>query len=225
MRYHGKITTWKDDQGFGFISPNDGGPQLFVHIKSFSNQTRRPAESEIVTYDVSLNGKGQPRAENVAFVGERVLPWSISKSGMVSLSITALFFALVTAATLSGKLPLAILVLYLGASAVAYLAYSLDKSAAQADRWRTKESTLHLFGLVGGWPGALLAQRILRHKSKKQSFQVTFWATVLLNCSALGWLFTPSGSEALRALWGLTNVPTTYIDHRGPNGSFRGGRS
>jgi uncharacterized membrane protein YsdA (DUF1294 family) len=59
-----------------------------------------------------------------------------------------------------------------------------------------------MFGLIGGWPGALLAQRMLRHKSKKHSFQVTFWATVLANCSALAWLFSPSGTNALNTVLG-----------------------
>jgi uncharacterized membrane protein YsdA (DUF1294 family) len=70
---------------------------------------------------------------------------------------------------------------------VAFCAYALDKSAARTGRWRTPEGTLHIFGLAGGWPGALVAQKVLRHKSQKQSFQLVFWATVLLNCSALGW--------------------------------------
>jgi uncharacterized membrane protein YsdA (DUF1294 family) len=90
----------------------------------------------------------------------------------------------------------------LGASAAAFLVYALDKSAARNDRWRTQESTLHMFGLIGGWPGALAAQGLLRHKSKKQSFQVVFWATVVANCGALGWLFSPSGSSALRSILG-----------------------
>jgi uncharacterized membrane protein YsdA (DUF1294 family) len=61
---------------------------------------------------------------------------------------------------------------------------------------------LHLFALVGGWPGALAAQRLLRHKARKLSFQVLFWATVLLDCGALGWLFSPAGSAALRHILG-----------------------
>lgn len=41
MRYQGKITDWKDDKGFGFVTPNGGGPRVFVHIKSFSSRQRR----------------------------------------------------------------------------------------------------------------------------------------------------------------------------------------
>ncbi len=203
MRYQGKITTWRDDQGFGFISPNGHGSKVFVHINSFSNRTHRPAGGEIVTYEVSLNEKGLSRAENVAFVGDRVQSKNANQRERVSPYIAAFFLAFVAFFAFVGKLPLSVLGLYLAASAVAYLAYWLDKSAAQDNRWRTPESTLHLFGLVGGWPGALFAQRILRHKSRKQSFQVVFWTTVLLNCSALGWLFSSHGSQVLRTFSGM----------------------
>lgn len=66
-------------------------------------------------------------------------------------------------------------------SLVAFLAYALDKSAATQKRWRTSEGTLLLIGLACGWPGALLAQQFLRHKSAKPSFVAAFWLTALLN--------------------------------------------
>lgn len=72
-------------------------------------------------------------------------------------------------------------------SAATYLAYAADKSAARNGRRRTPERTLHLLALAGGWPGALLAQRVHRHKTKKTSFLTMFWLTVALNCAALGW--------------------------------------
>jgi uncharacterized membrane protein YsdA (DUF1294 family) len=96
------------------------------------------------------------------------------------------FIILVAALVFAGRLPFAILASYLGASAVAFVAYGLDKSAARAGRRRTKETTLHLFALVGGWPGALFAQRVFRHKSSKAAFQRLFWVTVALNCLGLG---------------------------------------
>jgi uncharacterized membrane protein YsdA (DUF1294 family)/cold shock CspA family protein len=202
MRYQGRITTWKDDQGFGFITTNSDGEQVFVHIKSFSNRQRRPVGGEIVTYQLTTDAKGRARAENVALVGGRS-PVAVSSAlGTVSLTLATLFLIFVAASVFAGKLPLAILGLYLGASAVAFLAYAFDKSAARRHQWRTRESTLHIFGLIGGWPGALVAQRLLRHKSKKWSFQVLFWVTVVLNCGVLGWLFSPPGSAALRSILG-----------------------
>lgn len=202
MRYQGRITNWKDDQGFGFITPNDGGKKLFAHIKSFSNRQRRPAGNEIVTYELKTDAKGRAQAENVLFVGERTAEASLPWHGAVSLTLTTLFLVFVATSVYRGKLPFAILALYLGASALTFLAYALDKSAARNDRWRTKESRLHIFGLIGGWPGALVAQKLLRHKSKKQSFRVVFWVTVLANCGALGWLLSSSGSSVLRLIFG-----------------------
>lgn len=203
MRYQGKITSWKDNQGFGFITPNGGGEQVFVHIKAFSNRQRRPVGNEIVTYELSTDQKSRARAENVEFVGDRrISPSSGRQSVSLALAAAALFLVFVSGSALAGKLPFAVLGFYLGTSVVAFLAYALDKSAAKNDRWRTKESTLHLFGLIGGWPGSLVAQKLLRHKSKKQSFQIVFWATVIFNCAALGWLFSPTGSNTLRSILG-----------------------
>ena len=77
--------------------------------------------------------------------------------------------------------------IYAAASLVAFGAYALDKSAARRAARRTPESTLLLLGLAGGWPGALVAQRLLHHKTRKTGFQVVFWLTVALNCGALWW--------------------------------------
>lgn len=79
----------------------------------------------------------------------------------------------------------AVLWAYLALSALAFLAYAVDKSAAIAGRWRTTEKTLHWLSLAGGWPGALLAQQLLRHKTSKPGFVAVFWGTVLLNVLAL----------------------------------------
>lgn len=70
---------------------------------------------------------------------------------------------------------------YLLASLVTFCAYAWDKQAARQGTWRIPEKTLHMLDLACGWPGGLLAQRVLRHKTRKVSFQVAFWVTVLLN--------------------------------------------
>lgn len=91
------------------------------------------------------------------------------------------------------SLPLVILYIYAALSIVTFIVYAYDKSAAKAGRWRVSESNLHLLALAGGWPGAMLAQQLLRHKTIKRPFRVTFWVTVFLNCVALAWLFTDAG--------------------------------
>lgn len=202
MRYRGRITTWKDDKGFGFITPNGGGEQVFVHVSAFSNRQRRPEGSELVTYELMVDGMGRSQAKTVAFVGERPTPSSPPARSNLPPVFAVCFLFFVAAAVFAGRLPIAVLALYLVASVVAFFAYAFDKSAALRNQWRTQERTLHLFALLGGWPGALAAQRLLRHKSAKASFQATFWVTVVLNCVALGWLFSPSGARMLHSLLG-----------------------
>jgi uncharacterized membrane protein YsdA (DUF1294 family)/cold shock CspA family protein len=202
MRYQGRITTWTDDKGFGFITPNGGGEKVFVHISSFSNRQRRPKGNELVTYELKIDGKGRAQANTVAFVGETPTPSAPPGRSNIPPLFAVCFLAFVVGAVIAGRLPVVVLALYLVASLVAFFAYAFDKSAALRNQWRTQESTLHLFALLGGWPGALAAQRLLRHKSAKASFQATFWVTVVLNCGALGWLFSPSGARMLQSVLG-----------------------
>jgi hypothetical protein len=61
---------------------------------------------------------------------------------------------------------------------------------------------------MGGWPGALVAQETLRHKSKKASFRIVFWATVLINCAGLAWLHTADGRDTLDRLLASEQIST-----------------
>lgn len=97
----------------------------------------------------------------------------------------------------------ALLWFYLAASAVVFVVYAVDKHAAIKGRWRIRERTLHLVALLGGWPGALIAQRLLHHKTRKQSFQRLFAVTVLVNCAAMGWLVLAPQAETLRSFLGF----------------------
>jgi uncharacterized membrane protein YsdA (DUF1294 family) len=88
----------------------------------------------------------------------------------------------------------------IGLSVLAFAVYAWDKSAARSGAWRTEENTLHTLALLGGWPGALIAQQVLRHKSRKASFRLAFWVTVAVNCAALAWLFTAEGAAFVQGL-------------------------
>lgn len=187
MRHKGRITTWEDDRGFGFITPIGGGDRVFVHIKSFVNRHRRPLDDDIVTYNLHCDSQGRPQAANVARIGDRRVG-ARSGFGNGALMLAAAFIAFVAVAVVAGVLPIIVLGLYVIGSLVTYFVYAWDKSAAKGDRWRTQESTLHLLGLLGGWPGALVAQHTLRHKSRKRSFQLVFWVTVIVHCGALLWM-------------------------------------
>jgi uncharacterized membrane protein YsdA (DUF1294 family) len=108
---------------------------------------------------------------------------------LFALGVAILFLAVVCGLAARGTLPPGVAALYLAASLVAAIVYGIDKSSARSGAWRTPETSLHLLALMGGWPGALAAQRIFRHKSRKPSFQFMFWVTVVLNCGVLVWFW------------------------------------
>ncbi|MDQ8037433.1 MAG: cold shock and DUF1294 domain-containing protein [Pedobacter sp.] len=195
MRKTGRISSWKSDKGFGFIAPATGGKELFVHIKALGG-SRAPAISSEVSYEEAFDAQGRTRAERVVMVGGGLTP----RPALKALGLASVFLATLTGLTVFGLIPLSLLYLYLGMSVLTFLAYSWDKSAAQRGAWRTKENTLHLFSLLGGWPGALYAQQLLRHKSSKQSFRIAYWLTVLLNIAGLAYLLSSHGRWLLHLI-------------------------
>jgi len=103
--------------------------------------------------------------------------------------LSILFFAvLYLLATSFFHIPALVALVYGVLSISCFVAYAIDKSAAKGGRWRTSERTLLLLGLLCGWPGAVLAQQWLRHKSAKRSFQAMFRATVALNVAGFAYL-------------------------------------
>lgn len=200
MRINGKITTWNDDKGFGFITPSVGGKQVFVHIKSFDNRNQRPDLNDSVTYTVSTDGNGRPCAINVNLKGQRLVGRRKNSNDLLFFIMPVLFLLIVGVFVLLDNIPPIVLAFYIACSLLAFTIYLGDKLAAQKGGWRTPESTLHLVSLVGGWPGALVAQRIFRHKSNKQSFLNIFWVTVFFNCGVFIWMLTPQGSIVLGTL-------------------------
>lgn len=211
MREEGRITNWKDDKGFGFITPAGGGERVFVHIKAFVDRNKRPTVDQVVTYELDFDSQKRPRASKVAFAHQRVTAPAMVGSGtrkasappdapLIPTILALAFFALLIGLTVARKLHVVVPVIYLLMSILTFLAYGNDKSRAEQNRRRTPEVTLHNMALFGGWPGGWIAQRIFRHKSKKTEFQVTFWLTVIGNCAILYFLTTPTFREFLAGI-------------------------
>jgi uncharacterized membrane protein YsdA (DUF1294 family) len=166
-------------------------------VRAFGNRARRPELNDVVTYTLSRDKQGRPRAVNATLAGASRPSRTERRSSAWVILVAVVFLSAVGTAVLVVNLTPVIFLIYLAASLVTFIAYAVDKSAARKGRWRTKEGTLHLLALIGGWPGALVAQSVLRHKSRKQPFRVIFWLTVVLNCAALAWLSTPGGRAAI----------------------------
>ena len=65
MRLEGKLTKWNDDRGFGFVTPTQGGPEVFVHISAFPRDGRRPSLGERLTFELEIDSGGKKRARNL----------------------------------------------------------------------------------------------------------------------------------------------------------------
>lgn len=113
-----------------------------------------------------------------------------TQHGLAVLTI-AVFLAICAVVNLYWPLPIWVAGLFLVASAVCFVAYAIDKSAAVAGRRRIPERTLLLLGLACGWPGAIVAQQALRHKTQKPSFRSVFRGSVVVNTAVFVVLSSP----------------------------------
>ena len=213
MTRTGHIARWNAERGFGFIATPTGEQNIFFHVRDFRGG--QPAEGLAVRFEqIEVGGKG-PRAMAVQPLGRAAAPspdrtahprrpmgraptnyprpTARGLDGQPLLFGIALlaWLGLLAAISLRGAWPWDLSVALgglLALNVVTFFSYAMDKTAAEQGRWRTPESTLHALALAGGWPAAWLAQRALRHKSRKRAFLAVYVLTVLLHLGALGLL-------------------------------------
>jgi len=206
MELRGTLKSWNDEKGFGFIVPQAGGSQVFVHVSAMRGE-RRPRPGDTVLYTMSSEPSERPRAGHARFPGLsldepaiRQKPRDTARPAThhsasparttgrpLHLPLKLTLFALLCLLPAGGVAPLAWqgsfwpAAAYLLLSVLAFLLYGIDKRRALSGGRRTPENTLHLIELLGGWPGALIAQQAFRHKTRKLSYQLLFWLIVLLH--------------------------------------------
>lgn len=162
-----------------------------MHARQFRQGSRRPVDGDLVSYALGNNASGRPQALDIRFAGQRCeqrAPLANRGSRIPRATLGVIALATIAVLIATHRMPWIVAPVYLVMSIFAYLAYSLDKSRAQDGGRRTPEKTLHLFDLLCGWPGGLIAQEHLRHKTRKSSFQAVFVVTAMLNVMAVGWL-------------------------------------
>lgn len=189
----GHLVLWNNDKGFGFVRPESGEKDYFVHISAFrKGMSRRPEVGDVIVYSEDRKSPEQRRIvraevegmpyEQPASAVERAEPAWIKHAVTVVVSVPFLLSMFVLWRT-RNPLPFGS---YTFLSVLAILIYGLDKKQALRERWRIPEFNLHVLEFLGGWPGALLAQRALRHKNKKSTYLRIFWAIVLTHY--VGWV-------------------------------------
>ena len=212
MNQTGKVIRWEADRGFGFIEGAADTQDVFFHVKDV-RRGWTPQVGQLVRYElVHVGGKG-PRAVAVQGPAPRSAgrvptsaptPASMPTRGRARVESRTpaprdpwlrpiLWAALVWAAVLgwasaTQRLPAWVLPAWWGLNVWTFVVYWRDKWAAQRGQWRTPENSLHLWSLLGGWPGARIAQQMLRHKSRKEAFQSTYWVTLVTHVVAVSGL-------------------------------------
>jgi uncharacterized membrane protein YsdA (DUF1294 family)/cold shock CspA family protein len=203
IRTTGVVKTWVDGRGYGFATPVQGGADVFVHVNMLTPDSARPRVGDTLRFEIELSPEGKRRARNVE--SDRKIepivhrtgrltprpPGPPPRSGWLGYLAIAGFVGIYVLVDLLRPFPLWVPALYLGASIVCFVAYAVDKAASRRGGWRVPEASLLALGVIGGWPGAIVAQQVFRHKTIKSRFRVAFWLTVLLNLAyflMLAWL-------------------------------------
>lgn len=203
---NGTISNWNEEKSFGFISPKSGGKAIFAHINDYSRTHKSPFRGLEVQYLISSDQKGRKCAVEVRPLKGHNKGSCALKQRFFSVVLVISFGCILFFLFSSKLIPLTLVGVYAVMSLLAVIVYTKDKSAAEWGTWRVSENTLHTVSLVGGWPGAAIAQCFLRHKSKKISFRVTYWITVIANCGALYWLVSPEGILWLKSVIEIINL-------------------
>lgn len=184
LRHRGTLRMWDDDKGFGFIEPEHGGADVFLHIKALADRTARPTIGAVVSYRQGVDEKQRPRASDARLESGARRSRPVVLAGI---GVAGFIGGLGLAASL-GLVASWVPIAYLVTSSLTFAAYAWDKLHAERGTRRTPESTLHLLEALGGWPGALLAQHWLRHKNRKLSYQVVFWLLAAAHLGVWTWL-------------------------------------
>jgi uncharacterized membrane protein YsdA (DUF1294 family) len=169
MTSKARIAEWSADRGFGYLDYE--GKRLFLHWREFKERHKRPEVGDVILFTLGEDKQGRACAKDAMHANDG---GRLRGVHLLVLFVLLLLPAIAVAVTLPFRFGWALAGWTALISAFTYWTYRADKKKARAKEWRESEATLHLMELIGGWPGAFLAQRILRHKASKGPYQFFF---------------------------------------------------
>ena len=192
MRLSGELVHWNDARGYGFIqTPHE---RVFVHVSQIARIANRPRVGDRLSFDTRPGRDGRLEAVNVQIANANPLPTrAVLQRGLPQprrrlawqLAMAFVLAGTLILALVSGRAPLWLGGIYLVMSGISFGLYDADKHSAETGGWRTSEATLLGVDLIGGIIGGLIAQGLLRHKSRKPSYVAT---ALVLSAVHLLWL-------------------------------------
>jgi uncharacterized membrane protein YsdA (DUF1294 family)/cold shock CspA family protein len=205
-RLYGTVCYWRDDKGFGFVS-TDSAERLFFHIRDFTAPpSKRPQQGDRLSFTLGFDKQQRSCALAIQLEDPAPIVAKPAKTNgpdfyqiqQQAWCFRYLFFVLLLLSLLAGSFVFTVPLFYLEASLFTYWLYQIDKKmASNGQRSRLPEESLQMFSLIGGWPGALVAQKRLHHKVHKAPFQREFRFVIYGNSCFLLWLLSEPGTEFL----------------------------
>ena len=191
--FRGRIAEWDNERGCGWIESD--GQRIFLHWREFAERRKRPEAGDLIRFTAGSGPNGQLCAQNAVHLNDDgrfgIFAGAVLAALILLPSVAIARIAvgrprggiLVATASRAQVIDPGYRCAFLAGyvvliNLITYFAYVSDKARARQKDWRISEATLHFLELIGGWPGAFVAQRRLRHKCVKVPYQVVFWLIV-----------------------------------------------
>lgn len=170
-----RIIEWDEDLGYGFLAHQTD--RIFLHTRNFKNRHRTPGLGDTVLYQVGIDDRKREIAANAVLLRCGGLFHHLKPAW------PSLFLVLPVVALLFAPLPYPFwysLAYIFTISVITYVITRHTYRRSCASHKLPADTTLHLFELIGGWPGSYVAQKTHSIPKRRLGYRMAFWAIVFL---------------------------------------------